>query len=595
MRIARPRRSFFIKLLLTYLLIGVLPVITLGMLTTAFTYTLPIRKLENQSLQMAYKSLDSLESTLDEYKNTLELFAQDEQVKAVLVSKSVRQYDRNIIYQKMYMLLSGKVTDSCLYLIRENGDFIISSISNNKLYDRKHLKDWGIFRVLNSESRAFIYPNRYTTADGKNISLSVAKRIEADGEVVGYAILDIPKTTVEKTLTAEGNMLDMNYMILDDNFYIMYDDLIKDDAVEFFQKSFRYEMLKKKQDIRIVNLKDRSGLLCSVNSQKNNLILVAEVPVETILQNNKYIVLITSLMAIVSIILCCILTIFISRRVSKPIKEIVSAMEKVEKGDINTRVELKESDDEIGYMARRFNEMVESLNDLFRKNMEKQDRLRLAEIKSLQAQINPHFLYNTLDSIKWLAKLNGIEEISVIVSKLGNLLKYSINSEGDLVTVEESIFLIDSYLSIQKIRFEGKFEVEMEIDESIMKCLVPKLVIQPIVENAIVHGIENKIGKSAVRITGRRENDRIVFEVEDDGVGISEEDLEKLRDSVALPGTKESIGLSNIHNRIKLYYGEKYGLEIYSEKGKGTRVRVTMPVDDGHSPGEVLNDTRSDH
>jgi two-component system sensor histidine kinase YesM len=269
-------------------------------------------------------------------------------------------------------------------------------------------------------------------------------------------------------------------------------------------------------------------------------------------------------------------------------------MEKVEKGDIHARVEICRGDDEIAYMARRFNEMVESLDDLFQKNMEKQDRLRLAEIKSLQAQINPHFLYNTLDSIKWLAKLNGVDEVSVIVSKLGNLLKNSIHSEGDLDTVEESMYLIDSYLSIQKIRFKNKFDIVVDIDEAILQCLVPKLVIQPIVENAIVHGIENKIGKSTVKITGKKENDRIVFEVEDDGAGISRENLEKLRNSVALTRITENVALANIHNRIKLYYGEKYGIEIYSEEGKGTRVRVAMPVDDGCSPGRVSNAAGSD-
>jgi two-component system sensor histidine kinase YesM len=618
MKLLKSRRSFFVKLLVSYLLIGVLPVVTLGMFATVFTYTLPIKKLENQSKQVVYKSLESLEKMFDGYKTTLDIFAKDELVKNVLVSKSVGKDNRNVIYQKMFMLLSGKVTDSYMYLIKENGDFIISTTPDNGVYDVKKRKGWGIFRELEEREEAFVYPNRYMTANGKEISLSIAKRILVDGKTAGYAILDIPESTVERTLTAIGNLLDMNYMIMDNNFYIMYDDLLKNNAVEFFQFDFRIELLQKKEDIGIINITEirnavdgsvsiipmgdpvkisgkdkvnkRAGLLCSLNSPKSDIILLAEVPVETILQNNKYIVVMTSLMLLFSIMLCCVLAVINTNNISKPIRKIVRAMEKVEKGDIDTRVEIQGSDDEIAYMARRFNEMIESLNDLFQKNMEKQDRVRLAEIKSLQAQINPHFLYNTLDSIKWLAKLNGVDEISVIVSKLGNLLKNSINNECNLVTVEESMYLIDSYLSIQKIRFDSKFDVVVDIDESIMQCLVPKLIIQPIVENAIVHGIENKIGESIVKITGKRENDHIVFEVEDDGIGISEEDLEKLRNSVAMETTKGSIGLSNIHNRIKLYYGEKYGLEIYSIKDMGTKVTVTMPVYDGCSTGGVVDD-----
>jgi two-component system sensor histidine kinase YesM len=190
-------------------------------------------------------------------------------------------------------------------------------------------------------------------------------------------------------------------------------------------------------------------------------------------------------------------------------------------------------------------------------------------------------LYNTLDSIKWLAKLNGVNEISVIASKLGNLLKNSINNREDLVTVKESLFLIDSYLSIQKIRFHDKFEVEIDIDSAIMKCLIPKLVIQPVVENSIVHGIENKIGKGFLKIAGKRENDNIVFEIADDGIGISKQRLEELRSSVVEESVSESIALPNINNRIKLYYGDDYGIEIFSEEDKGTKVRLTMPVNDG--------------
>lgn len=580
MKLMKSRRSFFFKLLASYLLAGVLPVVILGIFATVFTYTLPIRKLENQSMQMAYKSLDSLEEMLRGYQNTLEIFARDEKVQEVLASESAGREDIKVIYQRMFTLLSGKVTDSDLYLIRANGDFLISAIPDNRAYDGKSKKGWGIFRELDENAHAFIYPNRYTTGDGKDIALSVVKRITVDDQTAGYAILDIPKSTVEKTLTVKGNLLDMNYMIMDDNFYIMYDDLLKDES-RFFQLGFRMELLDSREDNRIVKIKDRSGLLCSLSSKEIPLILLAEVPVETILQNNKYIVVMTFLMLAVSIVFCCVLTLFTTRKVSKPIRDIVHTMEKVEKGEMEARVEVPEGNDEIAYMSRRFNEMVENLNDLYKKNMEKQDRLRLAEIKSLQAQINPHFLYNTLDSIKWLAKLNGVDAISVMVSKLGNLLKNTINSDGDLVTIEESMYLIDSYLSIQKIRFDDKFDVFVDIDDTLMQCLVPKLVIQPIVENAIVHGIENKIGKCNVRITGKREGDRIVIEVEDDGIGMSAETLEKLRDSVVAGSSGESIGLSNIHNRIKLYYGEKYGLEIDSVQGKGTRVRVTMPAHDG--------------
>lgn len=579
MKLIKPRQSFFTKLLMSFMLIGVLPVIVLGVFAKSFTYTMPIKKLEHESLVMAKMQEKTMDDMVESYKTTVTLLSKDAELQDLILSKSIGQYDRNFIYQKMFNLLSGKIGDVYAYVISSDGEFMISTVPGVEMYDYKKFKDWGIFRKLKETNTAFIYPNRYTSIDGKNISMSIAKSIIVEGEVIGYIIFDIPITTVEKNLGKNNIDLDMNYMIFDKNFYIMYDDILKNNST-FFTLDFRYQLLQKEEDLRIVKINERSYLLCTLNSGENGLIMVAEVPVQMIIENNKYIAFITSIMIIISIIFSCILTVIIASRITNPIKKVVRAMEKVEKGDLNTKVEITEYD-EIGYMAKRFNEMIQNLRDLFKTNLEKQDRLRIAEIKSLQSQINPHFLYNTLDSIKWLAKLNGVDEISVIVSKLGNLLKNSINNTDDLVTVEDSLYLIDSYLSIQKIRFGDKFEAIIDIDSSIMKCLVPKLVIQPVVENAIIHGIENKIGKGNLKITGKRENDTVIFEITDDGIGISKEKLEELRCSVALEDTTENIALSNINNRIKLYYGEDYGLEIFSEMNKGTRVRLVMPVNDG--------------
>jgi len=316
-----------------------------------------------------------------------------------------------------------------------------------------------------------------------------------------------------------------------------------------------------------------------LRSKDSGLIFVGEIPLDIVIQNNNYITLITTISALVALVLCLTLTVLLARSFTKPIKNIVKTMKKVEKGDLNARTSINRKD-EFGYLSIKFNDMIERLDDLFQKDREKQDRLRLAEIKYLQAQINPHFLYNTLDSIKWLAKLNGVNEISIIVSKLGNLLKNSINNNSDTMTVAESMILIDSYLEIQQIRYNDKFKSEIQIDNSIMKYTVPKLIIQPIVENAIVHGIENKIGNGIVKITGGLEGENIVFEVIDDGVGISQQKIQDLIESNTVDGAS-SIGLSNINNRIKLYYGDKYGIEVFSEIDKGTKVRVTMPINEG--------------
>ena len=210
----------------------------------------------------------------------------------------------------------------------------------------------------------------------------------------------------------------------------------------------------------------------------------------------------------------------------------------------------------------------------------KQRQLRASELKALQAQINPHFLYNTLDSIKWLAKLNHVPQISVIVTQLGKLLRSSINTDNDLITVEESIVNIQSYLAIQKIRYSDKFETLMEIAPEILQYQIPKLILQPIVENAIIHGLEGKKDKGRLIIRGVLAEDDLIFEVIDNGVGMRPEKEaalnagEDLRSSLFV----HSIGIQNVNRRIKLYYGPDYQVTIQSVLGEGTKVTLRMSI-----------------
>lgn len=296
--------------------------------------------------------------------------------------------------------------------------------------------------------------------------------------------------------------------------------------------------------------------------------------------NSNYIMVTTVAVALAAVLLCLILSPLVIRGLTKPLNAIVNTINRVQKGETGARVPIQRND-EFGFIAAKLNAMLDNLNELYETNLEKQNRLRLAELKALYGQINPHFLYNTLDSIKWIAKLNGVDDIVRIVSQLGKLLKNSIRSQKDSVRISEEIALIKSYLSIQEIRYSDKFEAEIQVDDDILECVVPKFIIQPIVENSIIHGIEDKVGRAHLIIRGRREGDCIVFEIMDDGVGISPERLAQIQSMAeAEPSGEESIGISNVDKRIKLYYGENYGLKLISEQGKGTVTRITMPYFD---------------
>ena len=210
------------------------------------------------------------------------------------------------------------------------------------------------------------------------------------------------------------------------------------------------------------------------------------------------------------------------------------------------------------------------------------------EIKTLQSQINPHFLYNTLETIRGKALIEGVDEVANMAEALGKLFRYSINKYDDVATLEEELYHLENYLLIQQYRFNDKFNIKKEIpsDEAVLSVLMPKMTIQPIIENAIFHGLETKVGRGTISIRARQTESRVIVTIGDDGVGISEEMLSQINhqlrhpDEAAAESSPQGMGiaLANVNKRIKLFCGENYGLTIYSTLGMGTDVELVIPL-----------------
>lgn len=283
------------------------------------------------------------------------------------------------------------------------------------------------------------------------------------------------------------------------------------------------------------------------------------------------------------IILCCcllsvVLSIIISKGISRPVRDLSKKMDEVGKGNFDVYIDY-ESKDEIGILSRHFNGMVSQVRQLIKKVYQEELLKQKAELKSLRMQINPHFLYNSLESINWLARMRGVPEIGKMVKALGDLMRASISGE-DFITVRDEMKNVENYLTIQKFRYGDKIEAEMNISPEIINVKIPKLILQPIVENAIVHGIENKIGNGKISIEGFIENHMMVLQVKDDGVGMDEETCARILSDGFKSSFSERhthIGLKNVDKRIKMYYGENFGLRIQSRKDCGTCVSIYLP------------------
>lgn len=284
------------------------------------------------------------------------------------------------------------------------------------------------------------------------------------------------------------------------------------------------------------------------------------------------------LIVLIACLLSIAVSLAISNGISRPVRDLSRKMLKMGDGDF-TVTSTYASKDEIGVLSLHFNKMVEQLRQLIRKVYQEELLKQKAELKSLRMQINPHFLYNSLESINWMARIRGVPEIGKMVKALGDLMRASIGGE-DFVTVEEEIRNINNYLTIQKFRYGEKVTVQFDIDPSIRQVKIPKLILQPIVENAIVHGIEKKVGNGGIVITGKKQEDRILLQVEDDGIGMEEELVTAiLTDSDRfMPEGHTHIGLKNVDRRIRMYYGEENPVTITSKPDKGTTVTICIPL-----------------
>ena len=223
--------------------------------------------------------------------------------------------------------------------------------------------------------------------------------------------------------------------------------------------------------------------------------------------------------------------------------------------------------------------MIEKIKELMLQNNKEQELKRKNELKALQAQINPHFLYNTLDSIVWMAESKKSEEVVLMTSALAKLFRTSISKGEEVISINNEIEHIKNYLIIQKIRYKNKLDFEIDVDDEILHNKVLKIILQPLVENSIYHGIKNKDGIGIITIKGRRIQDKILLQVIDNGTGMTPAEIDKVFNKKGRQ-SGSGIGVYNVNQRIKLYYGDEYGLGYESEIDKGTIVSVWLPVID---------------
>ena len=286
-----------------------------------------------------------------------------------------------------------------------------------------------------------------------------------------------------------------------------------------------------------------------------------------------------SVLIVVLIIVVAVSAVMIVSGILQPIRQLNQATEKIAQGDFNARAQV-DSGDEVAGLAASFNNMAGNMQSLIDKVKEDERKMRKADLRLLQEQIQPHFLYNTLDTIVWLIESNEPDEAVTMVVTLSDFFREILSKGKEFISIREEEKHISSYLQIQEMRYRDILEYDIQLDQVLYKYQILKLTLQPVVENALYHGIKYKRAKGCIHIHGEKEGDIIRLTVRDDGVGMDEEELAQLRQQIEKPcqETEKGFGLANVNERIHMYFGSEYGMKIQSQKGKGTMVEIVIPA-----------------
>ena len=335
---------------------------------------------------------------------------------------------------------------------------------------------------------------------------------------------------------------------------------------------------KKSSDTGIIlNGETVTGGYLSAYYQKDcSFSIFTYVPNNVVTSQTTQILIVLVLIYLIIVVLALLLSILFSNRFTRPIQEITTYMTGFDGGDYTHMPELH-TNTELDQIGHSYNEMLGNIEQLVNEIKLQEKELRTSELNMLISQINPHFLYNTLDSIIWMAEGKKNEEVVIMTASLARLLRQSISNEDELVTIGQEIEYVRSYLTIQKMRYKDKLEFEIKADPSITQVPIIRLVLQPLVENAIYHGLKYKDSKGLLTVHGYMKGENAVIDITDDGVGMDEETLKHIYDKHKVNYRSNGVGVYNVQQRLVLYYGKDYGIIYHSEKGKGTTASVVIP------------------
>ena len=449
--------------------------------------------------------------------------------------------------------------------------------------------DWYAKAVAKPQDAIITGPNRHSFFDTDDEVISLSREVQSyeNGTFRGVILINLNMNKITEICNSFQEKQENFICIINDKGELVYEQQNGRERFAFDEKENRQELNtalgKTKESCFRLNYRGEKYLVTRTDMKTTGWTLVSMVPYKSVMAETMAISGVMILAVAITLIVTLLLLNRILTGVVKPLKKLEKYMVQVNPDNMDQRMEIL-TDDEIGHLSMKFNQMMDRIRNLKEQVIEEQEDKRKYELQALQAQINPHFLYNTLDSIIWMAETND-SNIVAMTEALAKLFRISLNKGNEEISLERELEHVKNYLIIQSMRYADKFTYEISAEPGVERCRTIKLILQPIVENCIYHGIKKKRGTGKITIRAYRRGQNLIIEVSDDGCGMPEEICRKiLSDEIESEDISGSgIGVKNVNERIQLRFGKKYGLSYSSEEGVGTTVTYVLPYNEGGS------------
>lgn len=575
------------KLIISFLIIFIIPIMIIAIISYK-NYSNSIEKSTTAYVsQLIVEVINKLDTTFSDLRGATIIPLYLPEIQDILDQNLSYTYKSSKLKPYMNAINRNNTGQYTTYLFDNEGNVFTENYA------------FGIYGRKDTDSFYKQLKEKTNDADGKFILLSPTKIIDIEGnskyvltvarsiknvnvptyKSVGIIAMDVELSIFDKTIQDIDKITKGKTIVIDNNNTIIYES-----DVDLINKTFNESQV-------LSNASEQNGSFYIDNQGERFIYIYSTMPntkwkmfvsistktlFKDALVNNKMVLTVSLVTGFIAVLMYTMLAFTLT----KPLRKLVGLMKLVQKGNMDVYFDVKYND-EVGLVASNFNNMIKRIKELIDEVYLTKLRKQQAEMDVLQAQINPHFIYNTLETIRMLSVLNGVNELAEISATFGSMLRYSVNKGQEIVTIQDEIEHLEKYVYIQNKRFSNKFILHNQIQERHLNTKTIKLLFQPIVENSILHGFEKKKGVGNIFITSSETEEFLLLIIKDDGVGMEPESLSQInieleRNNV-FSENRTHIGVKNVNERIKLFFGEKYGLTVQSFRGLGTEVILRLP------------------